>query len=70
MRVRALIIAAFLLTLPALGKKIKTIRVAQLVSDQPFYQQYADMMTAKLIAHLTEAGVSVVEGESETHIDA
>jgi hypothetical protein len=59
-----------LLTLPALGEKIQTIRVTPLVSNQQFYQEYADVMTAKLITHLTEAGVSVVEGESDTPADA
>jgi hypothetical protein len=70
MKVRALIFGALLLTLPALGEKIHTIRVAPLASDQPSYQNYANLITAKLISHLAGAGVSVIEGESDTPTDA
>ena len=63
-------LCATLLTLPALGQKPYTIRVAPLVSNHPMEQEYADLMTAKLIAHLTAAGVSVVEGDSDMDTDA
>jgi hypothetical protein len=69
MRFKALLFGT-LLTLPALGQKIQTIRVAPLVSTYPGEQQYADLITAKLISHLVGAGVSVVEGASETPTDA
>jgi hypothetical protein len=70
MKVRTLVFGAFLLALPALGEKIHTIRVAPLVSDQPMAQPYANLITAKLVSHLAANGVSVIEDESDTKIDA
>jgi TolB-like protein len=69
-KIAVIIFGALLLALPALGERIHTIRVAPLVSNQPMQQSYADLMTAKLISHLTTAGVSVIEGESDTPTDA
>jgi hypothetical protein len=70
MKLKALIFGALLLTLPALAQKTTTIRVAPLVASHPMEQEYADVMTAKLIAHLTSAGIAVVEGESDEDTDA
>ena len=70
MKLKLLALGALLLTLPALAQKPYTIRVAPLVSNHPMEQDMADVMTAKIIAHLTAAGVSVVEGESDTETDA
>jgi hypothetical protein len=70
MKMKLVALGALLLTLPALAQKAYTIRVAPLVSNHPMEQDMADVMTAKIIAHLTAAGVSVVEGESDTETDA
>lgn len=68
-KLKVLLFATFL-TLPALGQKIQTIRVAPLVSNFPNSQDLADLITAKLISHLVAAGVSVVEGPSDIKTDA
>jgi hypothetical protein len=70
MKLTVLIFGALFAALPALAQKPTTIRVAPLVSNYPMKQGRADEMTAKLIAHLTAAGVSVVEGKSDIPTDA
>jgi hypothetical protein len=64
-----LIFGALLLTLPALAQP-KTIRVERLVAAEPMNQDFADVMTAKLISHLVEHGVDVLDGESDATTNA
>ena len=58
------------LGIPAFSQKIQTIRVAPIVANYPNDQDFANLVTAKLITHLVGAGVSVIEGESDTPTDA
>ena len=70
MKAKALALGALLLTLPALAQKVQTIRVARIISPYPNQQEEADLITEKLVSHLVGAGISVVEGESDTNTDA
>ena len=69
----SLAITAALLAAPVLAqnqKPVKTIRVAPLVAEDPRQQGTADLMTAKLVSHLVEHGVTVVEGKADLPTDA
>jgi hypothetical protein len=66
-------IVAALLAVPALAqnqKPIKAIRVERLVAEGCCGQDLADLVTAKLISHLVEHGVVVLEGDSDHPTDA
>jgi hypothetical protein len=69
----SIVIVAFaaLFAVPAFAQKpIKTIRVAPLVSNDCCGQDLADLVTAKLISHLVEHGVNVLDGDSDHPTDA
>jgi hypothetical protein len=57
----AFLLAVSLLALPLHAQDRKTIRVDQLVADNPGDQGMTNLLTAKLISYLTKYGVSVVE---------
>src|SRR3954453_21043026 len=63
-----IVLGALLSTLPAVGQT--TVRVAPLVSEEPYRQDLANLITAKLISHLVQSGISVVEPESDAKTDA
>ncbi len=57
----AFLLAASLPSLPLHAQATKTIRVDQLVADDPSGQGMTNLLTAKLISYLTKYGVPVVE---------
>jgi hypothetical protein len=59
------VLAMSLLALPLLAQNKKTIRVDQLVADNPNDQGAANLVTSKLISYLTKNGVPVVESGDE-----
>ena len=61
----AFLLAAFLLALPLHAQNTKTIRVDQLVADDPSGQGVTNLLTSKLISYLTKYGVPVVESGDE-----
>jgi hypothetical protein len=61
----AFVLAVSLLALPLHAQNKKTIRVDQLVADEPGGQGTANLLTSKLISYLTKCGVPVVESGDE-----
>jgi hypothetical protein len=59
------VLAVSLLALPLHAQDKKTIRVDQLVADDPSAQGTANLLTSKLISYLTKNGVPVVESGEE-----
>jgi len=65
----AFLLAVSLLALPLHAQDTRTIRVDQLVADNPGDQSTANLLTAKLISYLTKYGVPVEEsGDDEDAI--
>jgi|SRR6266567_5984122 len=61
----AFVLAVSLLALPLHAQNKKTIRVDQLVADNPNDQGAANLITSKLISYLTKYGIQVVESGDE-----
>lgn len=61
----ALVLAVSLFAPPLHAQNKKTIRVDQLVADDPSGQGIANLLTSKLISYLAKYGVPVVESGDE-----